>query len=153
MSQEQKQLNVRVMESMKKNGSFYDLHAKLLSRLSEEIKGSDISCMKPYKSLKGEKPFQVAEDMVVRYLTKNKMENTLRSMQSEFPGSFIPRKKDGFAESHLELEPSNQPILSLFTLMNSEMDSVFFENRDMLREKLAERLSAMNSSRRRENDK
>ena len=146
-SKDQKELNVKVMEKMKESGSFYDLHAKLLSNLCEEIQKSSNDGLKPYKTPKDKLEYQIATDMVLRYLKKNKMLHSLKAVQTEFPGFYNFNQNKYFSESNLQFSKSDSPIKVLISEVFEQFDDIFFANRDNLRIDIQERIEKIAAKR------
>ena len=138
-AENQKKLNVQVMDEMRKNGSFFDLHARLLANLSEEVQKSDIDGLKPYKKLRKEEEYDVAMECVLRYLENHKMVNTIRSIQAESNNAF-KKNTEKPAEITLDIDDCDDPIKVILADFKENMDQIFFDNRDNLRAMLAARL-------------
>ena len=138
---DQKQINVQVMDEMRKSGAFFDLHARLLANLAEEIQKSDIDGLKPYKKLRKEQPYEMAMECVLRYLEKRKMQNTIRAIQAESNNSF--KKGKDSVEVILNIDDTDDPIAVNLQYFQENLDTIFFDNRDDLRADLSERLSKL----------
>ena len=138
-SENQKKLNVQVMDEMRKNGSFFDLHARLLANLSEEVQKSDIDGLKPYKRLRTEEQYKCAEECVLRYLENHKMVNTIRAIQAESHNAF-KRNPEKSAEIILDIDDCEDPIQEVLADFKQNMSEIFYNNRDDLRAELSQRL-------------
>lgn len=139
----QKQLNINVMDTMKANGAFFDLHARLLANLSEAVQQSDIEGLKPYKQIKQEEVYSVATECVLRYLKSHKMENTFRACVAESGNTFKLNPNKSYAEEYINIPDCDDPIKETLRDFKENVDEIFFNNRDNLRDQLTERLSAL----------
>lgn len=146
MTDQQKQLNVSVMEKMKENGAFFDLHARLLANLSETVQQSDIEGLKPYKTLKADEMYACATECVLRYLKLHTMENTFRACVAESGGKFKLNSNKSYAEEYLDINDCDDPIKETLLDFKQNVDTIFFNNRDNLRDQLTARLSALFTS-------
>ncbi|EAY21089.1 hypothetical protein TVAG_282590 [Trichomonas vaginalis G3] len=142
-SNQQKQLNVNVMEAMRKNGAFFDLHARLLANLSEAVQQSDIEGLKPYKQIKKEEIYSVATECILRYLKLHKMENTFRACVAESGNTFKLNSNRSYAEEYINCDDCPDPIHEVLIDFKQHYDEIFFDNRDQLRAQLTERLSVL----------
>lgn len=134
------------MEKMKENGTFYDLHARLLANLAEEIQNTDLHGLKPYKTLKTDLKYQIANDIVLRYLSGKKMNNTLKAIMAESGEKVKLHPDPKWAASKLNYQ-SGDAFHELNLFINECADRVFYENREILKEGLKSRLQELSTKR------
>ncbi|EAY22019.1 hypothetical protein TVAG_456540 [Trichomonas vaginalis G3] len=127
------QLNNRVLETMKKNGTFMKLYSFFLAKIDEEAQKQDIDVMKPYRQFKKTKPNQIAADFVIEFLTNKKYNNTLDAIAIESKKSeifevsnYTPHDKE------LQIPKSSHPIQALEKEWMKNVTDPFYENRDRL---------------------
>lgn len=89
-SNRNKELDSQVITLLLNKGVFNQVRANTLANLANEIQSSSFDSMKVYKTIKSDIDHKLASEIVFEYLKRNKMENTIRCIQSETQNKLRP---------------------------------------------------------------
>ena len=110
---QKKQLDLKVLQQLVDNGILNHLHAGMLTDVAETVRHSDCEAMKPYKTFKRDENSRIASEIVFEYLTRHKMWETIRCIETETEGQLnagVLKRPSGLVAKTLKISGSSELI-------------------------------------------
>ena len=130
-------LKIQILDGLKKKGILNDLQARFLCNVSEFIQTTNFDVFKPHKDPRRTPAYEIAESIVIQYLQKKNMKNSLKSTKNELNGK-ISNNQD--TAKKIKVNESSLWIHQIVSEWNKNKKEILKQNRNQRRKLLSQRL-------------
>lgn len=138
-----KKLDVQVMQTMRNRGIFNHLHASLLTDVADIVQDSEYDAFKPYKTIKDDVDSKIAAEIVMEYLKRHGMTDTLRCIAIETRNKLAPKPPSGLLKKELNIDVQSGFIEAIHEEWNKNSDDYLAQNDADLQQTIQQRLQAL----------
>lgn len=139
---EKKAFDVQVMAKMRDFGAFNQFNAEFLTDVSHAIQESNFNTLKPYKKPRATIDHQIASQIVLNYLTKHNMVQTIECIKSETEGAIVKTDMSDEIAKNIGLE-TNDYLHEIVQKWNQESDTILEINNSNLSQTIMNRLQSI----------
>ena len=129
-----------VLEKMRNNGAMNHLQSSYISKIASIIKNIEgFDFLKPYKTIRTEKPFVIASQLVIQYFQKKSLEYSLSTITDESDGA-IDFSNSNLVADEFNINSDGVWLDELLADWNSVKSTVVSKNKSEFLQKIQERL-------------
>ena len=129
-----------VLENMRNNGTMNALQSLYISKIAAIIKDSDtLNSLKPYKTFRTDKAYIIASQIVIQYLQKKSLDNSLQTISDESEDA-INFSNSNLVADTLNIHSDGIWLTDLLNDWNSSKMNYLSNNKSLFFKRLQERL-------------
>lgn len=129
-----------VLENMRNNGTMNALQSLYISKIAAIIKDSDtLNSLKPYKTFRTDKAYIIASQIVIQYLQKKSLDNSLQTISDESEDA-INFSNSNLVADTLNIHSDGIWLTDLLNDWNSSKMNYLTNNKSLFFQRLQERL-------------
>lgn len=129
-----------VLENMRNNGTMNALQSLYISKIAAIIKESDaLNSLKPYKTFRTDKAYIIASQIVIQYLQKKSLDNSLQTISDESEDA-INFSNSNLVADTLNIHSDGIWLTDLLNDWNSSKMNYLSNNKSLFFKRLQERL-------------
>ena len=143
---QKKQLDLNVVRLLQTNGIFNYIHAHTVTEISAAVQSSNIDAYKFFKNIKTDPDNLIAQQVVLQYLQRHKMTETLRCIALETKNRMSPGGIPKEVQTNLDISEKENVLYHIVNLYMTKMETIVSENQNKLKKKITDRLNNLDNA-------